>query len=263
MLTLRQTLYVAGSAGDPLPAVWKSLEDKGTRLLRGQLSLVCAGPGVGKSSFALTYALKSKVPTLYFSADSDAFIQRSRAICMLSGCTMEQAFSANRDRKVNLELEKQLDSIPIRFNLESSPSLQDIGMSLKSYEEVYGRYPELVIIDNVTNVVTSASEEDPFAGLEMLMDVLHKMARDTGAHVMGLHHVTGGYNDSNKIIPLSGVKNQISRVPEMILTMHKASQAFGKGTLRVSTVKNRAGSADPSGSSFVELEFDTERMQIR
>ena len=45
MLTLAQSAAVRGSAGEPLPVVWKALNDKGTNFLRGQLVLVAAGPG--------------------------------------------------------------------------------------------------------------------------------------------------------------------------------------------------------------------------
>lgn len=95
------------------------------------------------------------------------------------------------------------------------------------------------------------------------MDYLHTMARNTGACVVGLHHVTGSYNDADKPIPLSGVKGQITRVPELVLTLHRVSEEFGPEALRVSTVKNRAGRMDPSGLDFVELEFIGDTMQIR
>ena len=130
---------------------------------------------------------------------------------------------------------------------------------------MYGDYPSLVVIDNVTNVRTGVGEndDDPFSGLESLMDYLHDMARSTGACVVGLHHVTGPYNDAANPIPLSGVKGQIARVPEMVLTLHKSTADFGSDSLRVSTVKNRAGKADPSGYDFVELDFVGDTMTIK
>jgi RecA-family ATPase len=135
---------------------------------------------------------------------------------------------------------------------------------MRSYEEVYGDFPALVVIDNVTNVRTGGdNDDDPFSGLEALMDYLHDMARSTGACVVGLHHVTGGYNDADRPIPLSGVKGQIARVPEMVLTLHKQTDEFGPDLLCVSTVKNRGGKADPSGSEYVSLTFNGDTMQIK
>jgi hypothetical protein len=263
MYTPKQSLYIKGSAGDPLPTIWKSLEAKGTRFLRGQLCLVCAGPGVGKSAFILNYALKAKVPTLYFSADSDAFTQLSRSMSILTGWDMEKSARMVRDGTLG-EAEAEFDGIPIRFNYSASPNLSQIESSMRSYEEVYGDFPALVVVDNVTNVRTGGDhDDDPFSGLEALMDELHVMARFTGACVIGLHHVTGGYNDADRPIPLSGVKGQIARVPEMVLTLHKVAEQFGPDSLRVSTVKNRGGKSDPSGQEFVALDFSGDTMTIK
>lgn len=158
-----------------------------------------------------------------------------------------------------------LGALPIRFNYSASPSLDDIELSMKAYEEVYGDYPSLVVVDNVTNVRGDGGDpEDPFSGLESLSDYLATMARDTEACVVGLHHVTGGYNDAAKPIPLSGVKGQITRVPSMVLTLHKKPGAgdWEPDTLCVSTAKNRGGRADPSGEDYAELRFDGNHMKI-
>lgn len=248
--------------------VWKALANKGTNFLRGQLGLTAAGPGTGKSGFALTLALvlarEHGIPSLYLSADSDAFVQLQRSISILCKCSLAEAaemiLSDNLARVI-----PTLRGLPIRFTYHASPSLDDIERSIESYDEVYGDYPALVTVDNVTNVRSEMSSEegDPFAGLEGLMDYLHGMARETEAVVHGLHHVTSGFNDADKPIPLSGVKGQITRVPELVLTLHKrAGDDWTPDVLGVSTVKNRGGKADPSGQDFVELAFDGPRMAI-
>ncbi|MEO6086938.1 MAG: DnaB-like helicase C-terminal domain-containing protein [Umezawaea sp.] len=265
MHSLLQSRRIRGAAGEPLPAVFKTLEDNGTRFLRGQLVLVAAGPGTGKSGFTLTYALRSGVSAMYFSADSDAFVQLTRSISILTGWTLEASAKAVLADELG-DVRDRLTGLPIRLSYSASPSLGEIETTIEAYEEVYGDYPDLIVIDNITNVRTQASDEDgdPFSGLEGLMDYLHTMARETQACVIGLHHVTGSYNDADKPIPLSGVKGQISRVPEMVLTMHKRSGGeFDSDVLCVSTVKNRGGRADASGHTYAELEFDGERMLIR
>lgn len=262
MYTARQSLYIRGSAGDPLPPVWDALEQKGTHLRRGQLCLVCAGPGTGKSAFVLSYALRSKVPTMYFSADSDPFTQLSRSLSILSGWSLEKSTRAVRAADL-CELGPVLDEIPIRFNYKASPSLDVIEESLEAYNALYEDYPALIVVDNITNVRTDAGDgDDPFSGLEALMDYLHEMARETGSCVVGLHHVTGPHNDGDKPIPLSGIKGQIGRVPELILTLHRVSDSYQSDALNVSTVKNRGGKSDPSGNDFASLQFSGETMQI-
>ncbi|ASR77174.1 DnaB-like replicative helicase [Mycobacterium phage MyraDee] len=244
--------------------VFQGLHAKGTDFLRGQLCLVCAGAGTGKSAFVLTYALKAQVPTLYFSADSDAFTQLSRSLSIMTGWSMEKSARAVRESDLG-DAASTFENIPIRFNYSASPTLDQIESSMASYEEVYGDFPALVVVDNITNVRSGGGgeDDDPFSGLESMMDYLHDMARQTSACVVGLHHVTGPYNDANKPIPLSGVKGQISRVPELILTLHRVSEQWGIDSLNVSTVKNRGGKSDPSGQDYIGLEFLGDTMQIR
>ncbi len=213
----------------------------------------------------LTYALKAQVPTLYFSADSDPFTQVSRSLSNVTGWPMEKSAEVVISGDLGDAAEAFRD-IPIRFNYNASPTIDQIEATMLAYDEVYGDFPSLVVIDNVTNVrVGGDNDDDPFSGLEGFMDYLHGMARETGACVIGLHHVTGAYNDADKPIPLSGVKGQITRVPELVLTLHRKTSDldFGVGTLYVSTVKNRGGKSDPSGVDAAELEFIGETMQIR
>lgn len=219
---------------------------------------------MGKSGLILTYASRSNVSTLYLSADSDPYTQLTRLLCINLGWTMEDAASAVRQMRLSDEAERVLDSSRIRFDYRSSPTLGSIENSLRAYDEVFGDYPSLVVVDNITNVRTGLNEEDPFAGLEAAMEEFHDLARATGACFVGLHHVTGPFNDGDKPIPLSGIKGQIARVPEMVLTLHRARDTFsGSEKLRVSTVKNRSGRSQPNGLDFVELDFVGETMTIR
>lgn len=262
MYTLTQSMFIRGQAGDPLPSAFESLTSAGTSFRRGQLALVAAGPGTGKSAFVLTFALRSGVPTLYFSADSDSFTQTTRAVAIMTERSLTEAENLVRaeDRE---SIEGLFKGLPIRFNYSASPSLDNIETTMMAYEEVHGDFPALVVVDNVTNVRTGADDNDPFSGLEALMDYLHDMARSTGACVIGLHHVQGQYNDCNEPIPLSGIKGQITRVPEMVLTLHRVQEHYGLDSLRVSTVKQRGGKSDPSGMGWVGLEFDGSKMSIR
>ncbi len=245
--------------------MFEALEKQGTRFIRGQLVLVAAAPGGGKSAFVLTQALRSQVPTVYFSADSDAFTQLTRAISVMSGSPLAESAEKVREERYE-EWVETVQNLPIRFNYSASPSVDEIERVLASYNETYGEYPQMIVVDNITNVRDyGGGEDDPFSGLENLMDYLHDVARQTGACVVGLHHVTGGYNDGDKPIPLSGIKGQIGRVPEMVLTLHRRpGDPWDEGeTLCVSTVKNRSGKADPSGAEYAELTFIGGSLTIR
>lgn len=240
--------------------MWQQLTDSGTRFLRGQLVLIAAGPGTGKSAFVLSYALQSGVSTMYFSADSDAYVQLSRSLAILGGMTLTEsqdlALSDDIDR-----INEVVGGVPIRFSYNPSPTLEHIEKLIMAYDELYGDYPELIVVDNALDVVLQGAEDGTQA-LDDLMAWLHDLARTTGACVIVLHHVTGPFNDADKPIPLSGVKGQVGRVPELILTLHKHTSESSTDTLCVSTVKNRGNKADPSGNTYVELDFIGDQMKI-
>jgi hypothetical protein len=264
MYSIVQARRIRGNAGDPLPTVFKSFDDFKITFRRGQLCLICAGPGTGKSALALTQAVRSRVPTLYMSADSDAFTQVSRAFSINTGLTMDETEKYARGEPVlpsTMEKAQDLGKIPIRFNFLAAPTLGNIERSMEAFDELYGEYPALTVVDNITNVRngTEDNAENPFGGLEVFLDYANEMARETQSCVIGLHHVNGPYNDQNKPIPLSGVKGQIGRVPQMILTLFRS----GPGTVGVSPVKLRGAKFDPSGEYYTELDFDGSTMTFK
>jgi hypothetical protein len=97
--------------------------------------------------------------------------------------------------------------------------------------------------------------------LEKVCEYLHELARMTGACVVALHHVKGDSNDGNQPVPLSQIKGQIGRVPEMILTLHRIGDDASR-QMGVSVVKNRTGKADASGAMILYLDADMERMRL-
>lgn len=211
----------------------------------------------GKSALVLTIALRTGVPVLYFSADSDAFQQLARSIAVLAGVTFDEARRAVLSGDLG-RYNGALQGLPIRFVFDSSPTLDALEQNIEAYEEVYGEYPHLIVVDNISDVLVGGDQKADERHDDLLA-YLHDTARGTAACVIGLHHVTGPYNDSDKPVPLSGIKGQLGRKPELILTLFKSSP----GTLGVSVPKNRGGAPDPSGKAYVELAFDGARMAIR
>jgi predicted ATP-dependent serine protease len=260
---LAQSAGIRGSAGEPIPVPWKAFEEAGIIPRRGQLILVAAGPGIGKSAMVLNLILEAMVPSLLYSADSDAFTQLSRSIAITEEILVQTAADMILEENIPEEIKDNLRDIPLLIDYDSSPTPFDIEEILAAYYELCNEFPALIVVDNITNVVTDASDSgDPFSGLEALMDYLHDMARVTGACVIGLHHVKGEHSSGTKPIPIDGVKGQIHRVPEMVLTMFKKPLDNGRWALCVSAVKNRGGKADPTGESYVELEFDGPTMKV-
>ncbi|MFJ3634645.1 AAA family ATPase [Streptomyces sp. NPDC090112] len=264
MFSLTQSVRIRGAAGEPIPNTFKSLKRLEVEFRRSELSLVVAGPGTGKSLFALFLAITANVPVLYFSADSSAATQVARATAMITGDDSK----AVKEALVGEDFAEYESALGgrwwTRFNFSARPTQKEMESHLLCYLEVYGCTPHLLVVDNITNVDTGevGSAESYTFGLEGLCEYLSEMARETSAHVLGLHHVTGEHSDGLSPIPLSGVKGKVHRVPSLILTIHKEVDGMNSRILNVSPVKNREGFEDSSGGTFASFRLNRSNLRL-
>lgn len=258
MLSLTRAWGGATTMATPLPEVFRTLKDKQIRFRRGQLCMVAAAPNAGKSMFALVYAMKANIPTLFFSADTDVTTVMIRAASHLSGhdqLTVETNLNSN-PRYYEKYYEKMKH---IQWVFDSSPSLDDVELELKAYQELYGRSPELIVIDNLMNVVAETDNE--WAGLRAIMMELHDLARNTEACVMVLHHVSEAseYGDGTLPPPRRSIHGKVSQLPSLMLTL--GYDPFNK-VMKLAAVKNRFGPHQADGKDFVALNANYAVCQI-
>jgi predicted ATP-dependent serine protease len=217
--------------------------------------MVAAAPNAGKSMFALVYAIQAKVPTLFFSADTDVATVWLRAIAHVSGHSQQTV-----ENQINHNprfYDGYVDKIShIQWAFDSSPNLDDIEDEIKAYIELYGISPELIVIDNLMNVVAETDNE--WAGLRQIMMELHDMARKTEACVLVLHHVSeqSEYGPPSEPPPRRSIHGKVSQLPATILTL---GYSPFDNTLKVAAVKNRFGkhSADGKDSTSLSVNFAT------
>lgn len=259
MLTLTRARRSMGEIGEALPTVFPSLEHAGCRIRRGQITLIAAAPNVGKSVFALRLslelALKHKVPGLYVSADTDPMTMWQRSAASAIGHSMadvEKGDPAYYDAKLN-------DARSLRWVFDPNPTLDDIDNEVLAFAHVYGEYPHVIIVDNLSNIFSG--DFDGTVGLDKTLDFLHALARQTGAAVIVLHHLTSAYDDGREVPPLSALRGKVSKTPEVVLTLWTAGDAINP-LMGVAIVKNRNGARDALGNVRVMLQFDPERMYL-
>jgi replicative DNA helicase len=242
----------------PLPDVWNGLATKQIKFRRGQVCMVAAAPNAGKSMFALIYAIKAKVPTLFFSADTDTTTVMMRAASHTSGhsqVTVENNLAT--DSKYYNHHFHKIDHI--KWVFDSSPSIDDLELEIRAYIELYGYAPELIIIDNLMNV--AAETDNEWSGLRAIMMELHDMARKTEACVMVLHHVSeqSEYGSPSKPPARRAIHGKVSQLPALILTLgYDPNQA----TLAVAAVKNRFGPHTADASDYAQLLVNYAACQI-
>ena len=249
MLDLSRAWSGVLTKATPLPDVWDALKHKQINFRRGQVCMVAAAPNAGKSMFALIYAMKAKVPTLFFSADTDTTTVMMRAAAHASGHS-QLLVEANLSSDKNY-YNKYFDKLNhIKWVFDSSPSLDDIELEIRAYVELFGVAPELIVIDNLMNV--AAETDNEWAGLRAIMMELHDMARKTQACVLVLHHVSEQSEYGSPTTPPArrAIHGKVSQLPSLIITLGYDPMA---GELKIAPVKNRFGPHAADGKDWATL----------
>lgn len=255
-----KALSKAAETGDPLPlpGFMSEIERRGGRWRRGQLSMIAGASGSGKSALAESVAALTNVPSLYFSADQDAWTTTTRLASIITGDdkdTVGGAFSSGNGAYYGGALAKSR----ISFCFDSNPTLADIGLELDAYVETWDEYPEVIVVDTLRNISDSDSDK---AGDLFIMKELHGLARRTKACVIVLAHLSmSGLKEGEAVRPRarSTLINKIDEMPDMILTV-----AYDPDDLSfwLAVVKTREGKSDPDAKHPIKISADFDNMQF-
>ena len=255
MLTLGQAVAQQGAQGAAIETPYQSLTNLGFTLRRGQLSMIAAAPGVGKSALALDLTMRTPMRSLYISADTDSFTMGLRAAAKMSGHPQTQVERGMADPTLAPMYYELLAKLwNVRFSFDCA-SMADVRDEVFAYATAHGEFPPgLIVVDNLVNV---ADGDDDYRAMRSAVSDLDRLAHNTGAHVMVLHHATGRYEDGDTPIPQSGIENKVAKIPAQILTLTRTDDRMG-----VHIVKNRAGKADPKGGLRAQLYVDLSTMRF-
>ena len=113
MRTLVRSVGRASIGGEPLPSCFKSFEASKIIIRRAEVSMFAGAPGAGKSTLALAIALKTNVPTLYISADTNAHTMAMRLASMISGKNQSEILTW----KDTLDIMGTLDAVRSQIGL--------------------------------------------------------------------------------------------------------------------------------------------------
>ncbi len=249
-------------AGDPLPSPFEGLAAIGAHHRKGQVSIVAAASGSGKTAYATHVAVYSEhdpitpVRGLYVSSDSDQITVgvRIAAGVLEKDCEDVEALLRSNDQATWDVVERATQHL--WFYWAPEPSIQDIYDEVLAYAYVNGEWPELIVVDNLINVDAEGESGHEQKGDVMLQ--LKKLATETNAHIMVLHHVTKGYEDGNIPIPKTGLLDSVAKHPRLVLTIYKVAE----GLMGVRVVKNSNGTMDGSGGFGCDLSWFPARSYI-
>lgn len=237
---------------------WPALRNAGLRFLRGQTSLTVAAPGAGKSQWWANYAQRIRVPTLYWSADTDQADVTTRTLAMWLGMEVAEVAENLRDDQwrpwMFSELGDKSDHIDWVF--DSSISGKILGERLNAFAEVRGAYPHLAVLDNLSNAIQNPADE--YSEIKQVMGQAQNLARATNAHIAVLHHAKGLYDDGTKPIPQSGALQNPFKLPEIGITLYRPNV----DRMGVAIVKNRGGKGDPGAQNPIFLQVDFAKAMV-
>lgn len=251
MRTLVRSVGRNDIGGEPLPPVFKTLENNKIILRRAEVTMLAGTPGVGKSTLALALALRMRVPTLYICADTNAHTMAMRLASMISGKNQTDVeYLMNTD--VGWTKATLARGSHIHWSFESSPTLIDIAEEVEAFEELWGCPPVAIFVDNLMDIATDGGEE--FASMRAIMKELKYLARDTNSALVILHHTSEAVV-GDPCQPRSALQGKVAQIPALICTLGVVGTSMA-----VAPVKNRYGKADANGNLLAWLAFNPEYM---
>jgi len=218
----------------------------------GHVILCTGAPGIGKSAFALWWAIHMPKPALYFSFDSALQDHSARTVQMMTGCTIE-------DVKTNMDvwegfLRERFKTMPMVF--DQYVKATEVDQVVQAFEEFYSDKPSLIVIDNFKDLV----EAPTFEAYQTTFKELTRVAKKHRAVVLLLHHVNrkGGAGRGDRAPALDDGKFGGEDDAPFVLSLWEGWDNFAGRVLNIMVNKNRFG---PKGMN-VPLKFNFEQMQL-
>ena len=245
----------------PQPDELQDLWDWGITPRQGQLIMIAGRSGSQKSGFALFYATKMGLPTLYMSGDMTPFEATSRLACMETGDETEDVEKWWDHPVEGARYRDALDKSNIKFSFGQPITWANINAEIEAWVELYNEYPPVIVIDNLMDV--EGCEDEDNATQRSAMQNFSALCRETGSTIFVIHHAT---DKSDRADMLPGkppskreVKNGVSEKPQLMLTV--ALDPVSK-ELRVACVKQRMGRSDPAAEDYVRLQAYPEQTRF-
>lgn len=224
--------------------------------------MIAGQPGAGKSLVALWMALgwvREGLRGIYFSADSAELGQASRALAMSTVNLSIREAEELLEREDAWAIEKLAELNNLAWSFEDDLSYENIDAEVQAHLELWGEYPEFIIVDNLTDVEGQA--EDEWATQRRALKALVQLARQTDSAVVVLHHTSedeGGKEHPWLCPPRKAIMGRCSQKPALILTI------ADRGPKRpIAKVKDRFGHSDKSGYTAEWYWLDEETLHWR
>jgi hypothetical protein len=208
-------------------------------------------PGSHKTRIMLNAVVNMGVSTLGFSTDSDQDTIASRLLAKATNTptTVTEEWLRTEPAKCQ-RLLSAYDFI--RWDFRPDPTLDDIWHGLYAYHETEGRYPDQTVIDIASDVGHDVGDE--WASLRDLMRQAKVIARETGTHLLLVHHCADSPSTKKPCPRRSDIHGKVAAIPELIITCGLDAS----GGLHVAPVKNRHAKASADAEIRIPMTLNAE-----
>jgi hypothetical protein len=207
-------------------------------------------PGSHKTRITLNAIVNMGVSTLAFSTDSDQDTVASRLLAISTRTSTDTT-----EEWLRIETERAQQVLArydfLRWNFMPDPTMDDIWLEAYAYHEMEGRYPDQIVIDIASDVGHDVGDE--WASLRDLMRQSKVLARETGAHVLLVHHAADSSSTKRPCPRRADMHGKVAAIPELIISCGAANDE-----LYVACVKNRHAKANKDADDYFRMELDAE-----
>ena len=202
-----------------------------------------------KTMHTINCVSRIKVPTMYFSNDSDDFTMASRVLAMQTGRPVSETEGWTKTHveyaQANL---RNFDHV--KWSFHSGPSLDYIEKEMDAFAEINGRYPMHTVIDILMNVDYEGAGDQNYWGV---MAELHDLSRKWETALGIVHHSSEAVK-GEPCPPRHAIMGKANQLPVLIQTL--APDPLDQGKLNIAIVKNRFGESDLTGRTFFQLPIE-------
>lgn len=244
---------------EPLPAPYRSWQERGMLIYRGSVTMVAGKPASYKSMLVANAVINMGRPTLFFSNDTDALTVAARLLGIATGQKTSEcrAWALRDPQGVQQYLARYRH---IKWEFAPDPSLTDVWLNTYAWAERYGEWPEVIVVDITSNVGIDHVNYDEWGVLRELMRQCNVLARETGSAVILVHHASEGAktSDGHPCPGRAEVMGRVATLPVLMVTVGKKTD----GSLHAACVKARNAPCDESGSTSFPMHVDPETGRV-
>ena len=206
---------------------------------------------------SLVHFITSQVECLYFGADSDEGTIVNRALAVhieRDGIDRQEDACVRRGRPHQWLTACGICPIASRLEQTQHQRSMTLQKSATHWIEMFGRCPELIVVDNLSNI--QAMHDNEWTGLRDGLRALHTLARDTLSAMLVLHHTSESQGQPTQRCH-EGNDGQGQCASEVILTI-----AMDGPRYYIAAVKNSERKSEPALDDPVTVTRRSESMSL-